>query len=45
MDKNIKHKERQEAEGLTKELCGVSVACGLFIVGKPFIDDLAHCSV
>lgn len=31
--------------GLTKELCGVSVARGFFIVGKSLIDDLAHGSI
>lgn len=32
-------------EDLTEELCGVSVACGFFIVGESLIDDLAHSSI
>lgn len=36
---------RTGAEDLTEELCGVSVACSFFIVGKSLIDDLAHSSI
>lgn len=32
-------------EDLTEELSRVCVACGFFVVGKPFIDDLANSSI
>lgn len=34
-----------EKEVLTEELSRVRVACGFFIVGEAFIDDLANSSV
>lgn len=30
---------------LTKELSGIRIACGFFIVGEAFVDDLANSSV
>lgn len=35
----------EKNEELTKELSRVCVACGFFIVGKSFIDDLANSSI
>lgn len=43
LDSNTAHEDKKEkAEALTKELSGVSVACGLFVVRQSLIDDLAH---
>lgn len=42
---NKREEGKRRAEGLTEELCGVSVARGFFVVGKPFIDDFAHSSI
>lgn len=42
LDSNTAQVDRENAEALTKELSGVSVARGLFVVRQPLIDDLAH---